>query len=108
MQYETLHDTLLHLPDELTVLPGHVTVNNDGTYENGSPGELVGTSLAAVRDSLDLAALDEEAFVEQLVENIPEKPDNYETIIGINRGTESVESSRDATMLETGANNCAA
>jgi len=108
MQYETLHDTLLELPDELTVLPGHVTVNNDGTYENGSPGELVGASLTDVRDSLDLADLDEEAFVEQLVENVPEKPDNYETIIGINRGTESVESSRDATMLETGANNCAA
>ncbi|GAA0681305.1 rhodanese-like domain-containing protein [Natronoarchaeum mannanilyticum] len=108
MQYETLHDTLLELPDELTVLPGHVTVNNDGTYENGAPGELVGASLADVRSSLDLADLDEAAFVERLIENIPEKPDNYETIISINRGKESVESSRDATMLETGANNCAA
>jgi glyoxylase-like metal-dependent hydrolase (beta-lactamase superfamily II)/rhodanese-related sulfurtransferase len=108
MQYETLHETLLELPDELTVLPGHVTVNNDGTYENASPGELVGVSLGDVRDQLDLATLDEGEFVEQMVENIPEKPDNYETVISINLGTESVESSRDATMLETGANNCAA
>lgn len=108
MQYETLHETLLELPDELTVLPGHVTVNNNGTYENASPGELVGASLGDVRDRLDLVDLDEEAFVERMVENVPEKPDNYETIISINRGTESVESSRDATMLETGANNCAA
>jgi glyoxylase-like metal-dependent hydrolase (beta-lactamase superfamily II)/rhodanese-related sulfurtransferase len=108
MQYVTLHETLLELPDELTVLPGHVTVNNDGTYENASPGELVGMSLADVRDRLDLVDLDREAFVERMVENIPEKPDNYETVISINLGTESVESSRDATMLETGANNCAA
>jgi glyoxylase-like metal-dependent hydrolase (beta-lactamase superfamily II) len=108
MQYETLHETLLELPDELTVLPGHVTVNNDGTYENASPGELVGTSLGDVRDRHDLATLDEGEFVEQMVENIPEKPDNYETVISINLGTESVGSSRDAMMLETGANNCAA
>ena len=43
-----------------------------------------------------------------MVENTPEKPDNYETIIDINRGVESVGSNRDATTLETGANNCAA
>ena len=108
MQYETLHGTLLELPDELTVLPGHVTVNNDGTYEDASPGRLVGTTLDGVRDRLDLVGLDEETFVERMVENTPEKPDNYETIIDINRGVESVGSNRDATTLETGANNCAA
>jgi glyoxylase-like metal-dependent hydrolase (beta-lactamase superfamily II)/rhodanese-related sulfurtransferase len=108
MQYETLHATLLELPVELTVLPGHVTVNNDGTYENASPGKLVGASLSDVRNRLDLVTLEEEAFVKRMVENVPEKPDNYETVISINLGTESVGSSRDATMLETGANNCAA
>ena len=108
MQYETLHDTLLELPDELLVLPGHVTVESDGTYANGSPGKLVGASLGDVRERLDLADLDEEAFVERMVENVPEKPDNYETVIAINRGTESVESDTEATTLETGANNCAA
>jgi glyoxylase-like metal-dependent hydrolase (beta-lactamase superfamily II)/rhodanese-related sulfurtransferase len=108
MQYETLHETLMQLPNELTVLPGHVTVNNDGTYQNASPGALVGTSLSDVRTQLDLIDLGEEAFVERMIENIPEKPDNYETVISINLGTESVESNRDATMLETGANNCAA
>ncbi|MBX0296740.1 MBL fold metallo-hydrolase [Haloarcula nitratireducens] len=108
MQYETLHDTLLELPDDLLVLPGHVTVNNDGTYENGSPGELIGAALAEVHASLSLIDLDEEGFVKRMIENIPAKPDNYETIISINQGGESVDSSRDATMLETGANNCAA
>lgn len=108
MQYETLHGTLIELPEELTVLPGHVTVNADGTYESASPGKLVGASLGDVRDRLDLLGLDEEAFVERMVENVPEKPDNYETVIAINRGTESVDSDREATTLETGANNCAA
>jgi glyoxylase-like metal-dependent hydrolase (beta-lactamase superfamily II)/rhodanese-related sulfurtransferase len=108
MQYETLHETLFELPNELTVLPGHVTVNNDGTYENASPGELVSASLGDVRDRLDLLTLDKEAFIEQMVEDIPEKPDNYETVISINLGTETIGSNRDATMLETGANNCAA
>ncbi len=108
MQYETLHETLMELPDQLTILPGHVTVNNNGTYENASPGELVSASIGDVRDRLDLVDLDEEAFVERMVENIPEKPDNYETVININLGTERIERSRDATMLETGANNCAA
>jgi glyoxylase-like metal-dependent hydrolase (beta-lactamase superfamily II)/rhodanese-related sulfurtransferase len=108
MQYETLHGTLLELPDELTVLPGHVTVNDDGTYANAAPGDLVGASLDAVHSRLDLADLDEEAFVERMVENVPEKPDNYETVIAINRGQETVESATEATSLETGANNCAA
>ena len=108
LQYETLHETLLELPEKLTVLPGHVTVENDGTYANAAPGELVGASLGDVHSRLDLASLDEEAFVEQMVENVPEKPDNYETVIAINRGVETVESDIDATMLETGANNCAA
>ncbi|EMA55980.1 MULTISPECIES: MBL fold metallo-hydrolase [Halococcus] len=108
MQYETLHDTLLELPGALTVLPGHVTVNSDGTYENASPGELVGRSLEEVQDRLGLVDLDRAAFVERMVENVPEKPDNYETVIAINRGVERVESTRAATMLETGANNCAA
>src|SRR5699024_10035445 len=105
MQYETLHGTLLELPEKLTVLPGHVTVENDGTYANASPGELVGAPLEEVHSRLDLADLDEEAFVERMVENVPAKPDNYESVIGINRGVERAESGRDATMLETGANN---
>ena len=108
MQYDTLHDTLLELPDELAVLPGHVTVENDGTYANAAPGDLVGASLGEVHERLDLAALDEEEFVERMVENVPEKPDNYETIIAINRGVEAVDSATEATTLETGANNCAA
>lgn len=108
MAYDTLHDTLLELPDDLTVLPGHVTVESDGRYANGSPGEPVVASLSDVASRLDLVGLDREAFVERMVENVPEKPANYETVIAINAGRESYGTDREATQLETGANNCAA
>jgi glyoxylase-like metal-dependent hydrolase (beta-lactamase superfamily II)/rhodanese-related sulfurtransferase len=108
MEYETLHEKLVALPDDVTVLPGHVTVNSDGTYENASPGEPVAASIGEVRDRIDLLELDKDEFVERMVENVPEKPDNYETIIDINRGRDEIDSDREGTTLETGANNCAA
>ncbi len=108
MEYDTLHDTLLDQPDELTVLPGHVTIANDGRFENGTPGQPVATSLAEVRERLDLLDLDREAFVERMVGNLPEKPDSYETVIAINLGREQPDSRRAAAKLETGANNCSA
>lgn len=107
MEYETLHDTLLEQADDLAVLPGHVTITNDGRFENGSPGEPVAATLDEVRQQLDLVGLDRDEFVERMVENVPEKPDNYETIIDINTGRERYER-REATQLETGANNCSA
>ncbi|QLG49349.1 MBL fold metallo-hydrolase [Natrinema halophilum] len=108
MEYETLHETLTELPDDLTVLPGHVTVTNDGRFENGSPGRPVAASLEEVERRLDLLELGRDEFVERMVENVPEKPDNYETVIDVNTGRERPDSSRQATKLETGANNCSA
>lgn len=108
MAYDTLHDTLLDLPDDITVLPGHVTITNDGRYEHASPGEPVAASLETVRDNLDLAGLDRDAFVDQLVEGDQEEPANYETIIAINTGQAEPDREREATELETGANNCSA
>jgi glyoxylase-like metal-dependent hydrolase (beta-lactamase superfamily II)/rhodanese-related sulfurtransferase len=108
MEYETLRDTLTELPDELTVLPGHVTVTNDGRFENGSPGRPVSAPLGEVEEGLDILGLDRDEFVDRMVENVPEKPDNYETVIAINTGQESVDGRREATQLETGANNCSA
>lgn len=61
-----------------------------------------------LRRQLDVLQLDEEAFVDQLVENIPEKPPNYETVIAANTGEESIEDEQEATELELGPNRCAA
>jgi hypothetical protein len=42
------------------------------------------------------------------VGNAPEKPQNYETVIAVNTGRETVEGEGEATALELGPNNCAA
>ncbi|GAA0245301.1 rhodanese-like domain-containing protein [Haladaptatus pallidirubidus] len=106
--YDTLHETILDLPDDTRILPGHVAVTSDGQYEGGEPGEPIHARLGDLRDDLDLLQLDEEVFVNRLAENAPEKPPNYETVIAINTGEESPDSEEEATELEVGPNNCAA
>jgi glyoxylase-like metal-dependent hydrolase (beta-lactamase superfamily II) len=106
--YDSLHETILELPDETKILPGHLTVTSDGRYENGSPGDPHGARLGALRDDLDLLGLDREAFVERLTADTPEKPPNYETVIAVNTGQETVDDEGEATELELGPNNCAA
>ncbi|WP_435348752.1 MBL fold metallo-hydrolase [Haloarchaeobius sp. HRN-SO-5] len=106
--YDTLHDVILELPDDTRVLPGHVSVTPDGRVEGGTPGEPIEATLGALRERLDLLQLDRETFVDRLVENAPEKPPNYETVIDINTGRTAVESDSEATELELGPNNCAA
>lgn len=106
LEYETLHETLFEQPDDLIVLPGHVTVTNSGEYRNGSPGKPVSALLADVRERLDVLSVDEDEFIDQMTSN-QEKPANYETIIEFNRGVRSF-ADEDVADLETGANNCSA
>ncbi|SFG37316.1 Glyoxylase, beta-lactamase superfamily II [Halopelagius inordinatus] len=106
--YETLHESILELPDETRVLPGHVTVAEDGAYAVASPGELVSATLGELRDELTLLGLDESEFVARLTDETPEKPSNYETVIAVNTGRETPEDEDSATELELGPNNCAA
>ena len=104
--YESLQ-AILDLPDDTTVLPGHVSVSADGRYENGEPGEPVRARLGDLREALDLLGLDREAFVERVTTDTPEKPSGYERVIDVNRGKETVDED-EAKGLETGPNNCAA
>jgi len=106
--YDSLHETILELPDDTTILPGHLTVTSDGRYENGSPGEPLKAQLGDLREELDFFGFDREAFVERLTEDAPEKPPNYEQVIAINTGKETVDGEVEATELEMGPNNCAA
>lgn len=106
--YDTLHGTVLSLPDETRILPGHVSVSTDGTYGVAAPGELVSTTLGELRDELDMLEMDKETFVHRVADNTPEKPPNYERVIAINTGRETVGDEEEATELELGPNNCAA
>ena len=106
MLYETLHRTLLSLPDDVCVLPGHVTVTPGGEFAVGRPGEPITTTIGEARTGLDVLQLAEEAFVERLADP-GEKPANYEEIIEINRGVREF-APEERIELELGPNNCSA
>jgi glyoxylase-like metal-dependent hydrolase (beta-lactamase superfamily II) len=98
--YETLHDRIFALPDETLLLPGHYA-----TPDAAADG-LVGTSVGAARDR-SLFGLDREAFVERVTGSLGARPANYERLVAVNLGRESVDE-ETATKLELGPNSCAA
>ncbi|XVH31636.1 MBL fold metallo-hydrolase [Haloferacaceae archaeon DSL9] len=106
--YDSVNDVIADQGDDLVVLPGHVTVTPDGEFEPGSPGETIAARLGDLREDLDAFTLEKAEFVEELAARDSEKPANYETIIELNTGSESVDDDREATELELGSNNCAA
>jgi len=108
MLHDSLHRTLMALPDGIRVLPGHASVTDGGEYEDGRPGRPIGTTIGTVRRGLDVLSLDRDAFLERFETNVPAKPPNYETVIAINRGRRKRPDEREATELELGPNRCAA
>ncbi|WP_338739414.1 MBL fold metallo-hydrolase [Haloplanus salilacus] len=104
--YESLHETLLAEPDSVTVLPGHFSIEADGTTDV-TPGKPVSTTIGQVRTELELLTVDRKTFVRQLTAALPEKPPNYERIIDINAGRDAADEAA-TTELELGPNNCAA
>ena len=106
--YESLHETLLPLPDDTVVLPGHAPVGSDGRWDTGAPGEPHVARLGDLEARLDLLSMDRAAFVDHVVEDAPEKPANYETVLAHNLGQDTVQDERRRTELEVGPNNCAA
>ncbi|MFC6718614.1 rhodanese-like domain-containing protein [Natrialbaceae archaeon GCM10025810] len=104
--YETLHRTILAEPEGAVVLPGHVTVTEDGRFAHGRPGEPISTTIRAARTGIDALSLEEDAFVDRLAD-AGEKPANYEEIIERNRGALEVPP-EERVKLEMGPNNCSA
>ncbi len=106
--HESLQETILELPADTKILPGHASVTSDGRYETGSPGEPIAARLGDLEADIDLLGMDEDTFVETIASNPPDKPPNYESVIAINTGKEALEDEDEATQLELGPNNCAA
>ncbi|MEF8840564.1 MAG: MBL fold metallo-hydrolase [Haloarculaceae archaeon] len=100
--YRSLQDRVLALDDDVLVGGAHFSdaaePAADGTY-TATLGELV--------DGMDALSMDEEAFVELVLSDMPPRPSNYEDIIGINLGQEEADDG-EAFELELGPNNCAA
>lgn len=99
--YETLQDRILTLDDDVVVAPAHYSDSAepapDGTYT---------VSLGQVREEMSILALDEDAFVDRILEDMPPRPANFESIIAANLGRESIDDEA-AFQLELGPNNCA-
>ena len=102
MLYESLQDRVLTLPDDTLVGGAHFSdaaeTAEDGTY-TAPIGDLV--------EEMDALTMDEEAFVELILSDMPPRPANYEEIIATNLGQNAVDD-EEAFTLELGPNNCAA
>ncbi|MBP1954743.1 glyoxylase-like metal-dependent hydrolase (beta-lactamase superfamily II)/rhodanese-related sulfurtransferase [Halarchaeum rubridurum] len=102
----TLHASLRGLierfDDDVIVAPAHysdaATPNDDGTY-TAALGDLV--------ETMDALSMDEDAFVDYVVRDMPPRPANHESIIATNLGYETHDD-ESAFELELGPNNCAA
>lgn len=99
----TLHGSLARLTGlgaDVVVLPGHA----------GGPvpfdGEPIAAPLGEVRKRTHLLGLDEDAFVERLLERIPPTPPNHAEIVELNE--EGAYPEAELEELEAGANRCAA
>lgn len=95
--YESLQ-RLRDRPDDALVLPAH---------DPGSPEPPVVATLADVEERNEDLGRDREAFVGELVSDVPEHPPNFERVKRTNVGQESVPAD-ELAELELGPNNCAA
>lgn len=99
--YETLQETILALPDETIVAPGHFSENAES--ENGT----YTAQLGDLEERMDALDMDFDEFIEFIQSDMPPRPSNYEEIIATNLGKQE-PSDEKAFALERGPNNCAA
>jgi glyoxylase-like metal-dependent hydrolase (beta-lactamase superfamily II) len=102
MLYESLQERVLTLPEDTLIGGAHYSdvaePADDGTY-TAPLGDLV--------EEMDALTMDEDAFVDLILSDMPPRPANYEEIIATNLGQERVDD-EEAFTLELGPNNCAA
>ncbi|WP_135852048.1 MBL fold metallo-hydrolase [Halorussus salinus] len=100
--YESLQERILTLDDDVVVGGAHfgdaADTRADGTYT-----ETIGN----LKEKMDALTMDEDAFVELVLSDMPPRPANYEEVIATNLGQED-RSDEEAFELELGPNNCAA
>jgi glyoxylase-like metal-dependent hydrolase (beta-lactamase superfamily II) len=98
--YRSLHERVLTLDDDILVFPAH--------YGTGVPvqgGQFVARHLGELRQTLPALALSEAAFVAWAIANVKDRPPNFQQIVLINAGRQSLSS--EGATLELGPNRCA-
>lgn len=98
--YQSLHQKLLLLHDDVRILPAHVSrpIAFDGVPVEARLGEL--------RSSIGLLDAAKEAFVAAVIGHLGSKPPNFQAIIAINEGRAD-PGGIDPLDLEAGPNRCA-
>jgi len=81
--YESLHDKLLQLPENLEIYPGHFSGSVCGAGLSGKPT----STLAFEKRWNAMLSLDRQTFVEAL-SAVPPKPSEMERVLAFNRGHE--------------------
>jgi len=89
---------LLGLPEAVLVLPGHAAAPIP------FDGRLVATTVETIRDTVSLARLEADEFVQAVLGRIPPNPPNHSLIVDFNERGELPD---DPSELEAGANRCA-
>jgi glyoxylase-like metal-dependent hydrolase (beta-lactamase superfamily II) len=92
--HATLRERVLKLGPDAVLLPGH--------YAGGALSAALAPTLREVRERLPELELDDSAFADAILANMPPRPANYAEIIDVNAGRAAPDPS-----LEIGANNCA-
>ena len=108
MQYRSLLEKVLALPDRIKILPGHFSVSDSGESGVVTPGTPIFSTIGYLRQNNKALQMERSEFVEYMSSNVPTKPPNYEQVIGINLGKQTRGSEEEEIELELGPNRCAA
>ncbi|MEP7231615.1 MAG: MBL fold metallo-hydrolase [Ginsengibacter sp.] len=87
------------LKDDIIVLPAHTSQPVE--FDN----KMITASLAEIKNSVTIIQLDEESFINDLIQRIPPTPPNY--LIITEKNLQGDFSDANPTDLEAGANRCA-
>ena len=100
--YDSLQNRVLPLDDDIIVAGAHFSdaadAADDGTYT---------ATIGALTEEMAALSMDEDAFVDLILSDMPPRPANYEDIIATNLGQQQPDED-EAFRLELGPNNCAA
>jgi len=108
LQYRSLLEKILSLPDRIKILPGHFSVSNSGESGGLTPGTPIFSTVGYLRKNNRALQMEKDEFVDYMFSNLPTKPPNYEDVIGINLGRRERGSEEEEIELELGPNRCAA
>jgi glyoxylase-like metal-dependent hydrolase (beta-lactamase superfamily II) len=103
---EKAHDLYRSLTRLLALGPGTLVLPGHTSKPVAFDGEPICAPLSEVREGVWGLTEDEDSFVEKVVGRVTPTPENYESIVELNRSGERPVG--DPAELEAGANRCAA